>query len=181
MAILPRFLAPHVLPEPPCWSPYCRDAPCSRPLHQPPQLWVPHPSPRQKATPHWLHPGQHTRSHNLTGCQLTASDCPSSCLYQLHTVQNLLRSPMPLLRNQQNLSFLNMYFIVSLAESGLSCGSSNPRCGTQSLVVHGLSSCGTWALLPCGVWGLSSQPEMESASPAVQGGFLTTDVPSRFS
>ena len=40
----------------------------------------------------------------------------------------------------------------------------------------GLSSCGAWVFWPCGMWDLP-RPEMEPVSPALAGGFLTTEPP----
>lgn len=55
MATLPRLLAPRPTM---LLGSCCREAPVHSQLDQPLQLWVPHPSPRQKATLRWLHPGQ---------------------------------------------------------------------------------------------------------------------------
>ena len=40
------------------------------------------------------------------------------------------------------------------------------------------SSCGTWAYLPCGMWNLPG-PGIESLSPELAGGFLTTGPPGK--
>ena len=40
-------------------------------------------------------------------------------------------------------------------------------------VEHGFSSCGSWVCLPRGLWALPG-PGIESAAPALAGGFLTT-------
>ena len=52
--------------------------------------------------------------------------------------------------------------------------------GTQASVVvaHGLSSCGAWALLFCGMWDLPG-PGIEPMSPALAGRFLTTAPPGK--
>ena len=48
-----------------------------------------------------------------------------------------------------------------------------------SLVVElGLSSCGTWAQLPYGMWDLPG-PGVKPVFPALQGGFLTTRPPGK--
>ena len=59
-------------------------------------------------------------------------------------------------------------------------------CGAQALgtwasvvAVHRLSSCGTWAWLPCGMWNLPG-PWTEPVSPPLAGGFLTTGPPGKF-
>ena len=44
--------------------------------------------------------------------------------------------------------------------------------------VHELSSCGTWAYLPRGMWDIPG-PGIKLVSPAPQGGFLTTGSPGR--
>ena len=46
------------------------------------------------------------------------------------------------------------------------------------IVVHGLSSWGALAQLPCGVWGLP-WPGIKLVSPALQDGFLTTGQPGK--
>ena len=46
------------------------------------------------------------------------------------------------------------------------------RCDFRALE-HRLSSCGTWALLPGGMWDLL-EPGMEYLPPALAGGFATT-------
>ena len=43
---------------------------------------------------------------------------------------------------------------------------------------HSLSSCGTQAQLLCSMWGLPG-PGMESVSPALAGGFFTTEPPGK--
>ena len=120
---------------------------------------------------------------NLTGCQLSALDRPSIVsVPAAYCPKALLHSPTPLLRNQQDLSFLNMYFIISLAKSGLSCSSRGPRCGMQLLWLYTGSlvvACGLSCPAACGI--LVPQPKMELTYPVLQGGFLTTEVPSRFS
>ena len=46
-------------------------------------------------------------------------------------------------------------------------------CGLRALERR-LSSCGAWALLLCGMWDLP-RPGPEPVSPALAGGFLTTE------
>ena len=176
MATLPRLLAPRPTM---LLGSCCREAPVHSQLDQPLQLWVPHPSPRQKATLRWLHPGQQPdwlptdmASDRPSIVSVPAAYCPKA----------LLHSPTPLLRNQQNLSFLNTYFITFLAESGLSCGSRDPRHGMQLLWLYTGSevvALGLTCPAACGI--LVPQPKMEPTSPVLQGGVLTTEVPSRFS
>ena len=48
----------------------------------------------------------------------------------------------------------------------------------HGLSVGKLSSCGTRALLPSGMWYLS-RPEIESVSPALVDGFLTIGSPEK--
>ena len=50
-------------------------------------------------------------------------------------------------------------------------------CGSQALE-HGPSSCGTLALLLCGMGDLPG-PGLEPMSPALAGGFLTTATPGK--
>ena len=50
-------------------------------------------------------------------------------------------------------------------------------CSSQALEC-GLSSCGAWASLPQGTWDLPGL-RMEMMSPALAGGFLTTEPPGR--
>ena len=73
-----------------------------------------------------------------------------------------------------------MFFLfVCLAMLGLSYSMRDLRCRAQaSLVVTSvlLSSSGSWACCPAASCGtLVPQPGIESASPAFEGGFLTTD------
>ena len=58
-------------------------------------------------------------------------------------------------------------------------------CATQAqgvqasaVTAHGLSSCGSRAYLPCGVWDLL-RSGIKLVSPALQGGFLTTGPPGK--
>ena len=51
-------------------------------------------------------------------------------------------------------------------------------CGSRALECRP-SSCGTWALLLCGMWDLPG-PGLEPVSPAMAGGFLTTAPPGKF-
>ena len=48
------------------------------------------------------------------------------------------------------------------------------------LWTRGLSTCGTWAYLPCGMWNLSG-PGIKSVSPALEGEFFTTVPPGKSS
>ena len=50
-------------------------------------------------------------------------------------------------------------------------------CGARALERR-LSSCGTRALLLCDMWDLPG-PGLEPASPALAGGFLTTEPPGK--
>ena len=52
------------------------------------------------------------------------------------------------------------------------------RTGFLVVVVHGLSSCGTLAQSPRGVWGLP-WPGIKLVSPTLQDGFLTTGPPGK--
>ena len=49
-------------------------------------------------------------------------------------------------------------------------------CGSRALG-HRLSSCGTWAWLISGVWGLPG-PGIDPVSPALAGRFFTTEPPA---
>ena len=60
---------------------------------------------------------------------------------------------------------------LDAASSGFSC------CGAGALERR-LSSCGTRAQLPCGMWDLPG-PGMGPVSPALVGGFLTTGPPGK--
>ena len=76
-------------------------------------------------------------------------------------------------------------FEISLAVLGLCCstrGFSSCRqqgllscCGAQALE-HGLSSCGTWAQVPRGMWNLP-RGGIKPVFPALVGRFLTTGPP----
>ena len=55
----------------------------------------------------------------------------------------------------------------------MACGLSS--CGSRALEQR-LSSCGTWASLPRGMWDLP-RPGLEPMSPALAGRFLTTVPP----
>ena len=50
-------------------------------------------------------------------------------------------------------------------------------CGSQALE-HRLSTCGAQALLPCSMWDLP-RSEIAPMSPALAGGFLTTEPPGK--
>ena len=50
-------------------------------------------------------------------------------------------------------------------------------CGSRALECR-LSSCGAWAQLLCGKWDLP-RPGLEPMSPALTGGFLTTEPPAK--
>ena len=50
-------------------------------------------------------------------------------------------------------------------------------CGSGALG-HKLNSCGSWALLLCSVWDLPG-PGNEPVSPALAGGFFTTEPPGK--
>ena len=51
------------------------------------------------------------------------------------------------------------------------------NCGFRALK-HRLSSCGTWASLPCSRWDLL-RSGIKCVSPALAGGFLTTEPPEK--
>ena len=65
---------------------------------------------------------------------------------------------------------LGMWAAVVLARRLSSCGS--------RALEHRLSSCGARAQLLCGMWDLP-RPGLESVSPALAGGFLTTAPPGK--
>ena len=52
------------------------------------------------------------------------------------------------------------------------------RVRASAVTAHGLSSCGSRAYLPCGVWDLL-RSGIKLVSPALQGGFLTTGPPGK--
>ena len=56
--------------------------------------------------------------------------------------------------------------------------STGSRHAGSVVVAHGLSSCGSWALLLHGMWDLP-RPGLEPMSPALAGGFLTTAPPGK--
>ena len=64
-----------------------------------------------------------------------------------------------------------------------SCGAQASRvggfscCGAWALE-HRLSSCGVWAWLLCGIWDPPG-PGIEPMSPALAGGFFTTEPPGK--
>ena len=81
-----------------------------------------------------------------------------------------------------------------MAASGLSCSTRDLLCSTQAslVAVPGLSTCGAWAPEHVGsvvvVCGLSCpvacgilvpQPGIKPASPALEGGLLTTGPPGK--
>ena len=73
---------------------------------------------------------------------------------------------------------------VQLQSAGFlfsSCGVGSRERGLCSLQpmdslveAHELSSCGAWALLPCGMWDLSSPTRDRTHVPCIGGGFFTT-------
>ena len=70
-----------------------------------------------------------------------------------------------------------------LVEATLRCSArashcSGFSCGRARALERMLSSCGTRAYLPRGMWDLPG-PGTELASPALQGGFLTTGPPGK--
>ena len=67
-------------------------------------------------------------------------------------------------------SCLGVWAPVTPARGLSSCGSWAPG--------HRLNSCGAQALLHCGMWGLP-RSGMEPVSPALAGGFFTTDPPGK--
>ena len=72
------------------------------------------------------------------------------------------------------------------AGATLRCGAQARRCSLQWFLlfqspgsrVHGLSSCGTWACLPHGMWNLPG-PGIEPVSAALTGAFLTFGPPGK--
>ena len=65
------------------------------------------------------------------------------------------------------------------AEHGLQAhGLQQLQCVGSVVAVRGLSSCGTWAQLLCGMWDLP-RPGIQPMSPALAGGFLTTVPPGK--
>ena len=73
------------------------------------------------------------------------------------------------------------YFFFFFASLGLCCCAwASLQWPTTGSRVHGLSGCGTWAWLwPCSTW--DPWPGIEPASPALEGGFLTTKSPGEIS
>ena len=106
--------------------------------------------------------------------------------------QLCLQPPLP----PEHFIFIYLFIYLFMAASGLSCGAGDLSLwytGFSLVVACGLSSCGTWAICgtrvpermgsvvvarglgcpaACGI--LVPRPGIESASPALQGGFLTT-------
>ena len=81
--------------------------------------------------------------------------------------------------------------LVAVSGATLPCGARASHCGGFSccgaralgtwasvVVARGLSSCGTWAQLLCGMWDLPG-PGLEPVSPALAGRFLTTAPPGK--
>ena len=70
--------------------------------------------------------------------------------------------------------------IVALGFSfgGFSCRARALGALAAETVAQGLSSCGARTWLPCGMWALLG-PGIKLASPALQGGFLTTGSPGK--
>ena len=70
----------------------------------------------------------------------------------------------------------SLRWLLLLQSTGSRCvGFSS--CGSEALE-HRLSSCGAWAQLFCGMWDLP-RPGLEPVSPALAGGFLTTETPEK--
>ena len=57
-------------------------------------------------------------------------------------------------------------------------GRSGFRSCSSWALEHWVNRCGTWALLLCGMWNLPVSG-IEPASPALQGGFFTTELPGK--
>ena len=57
-------------------------------------------------------------------------------------------------------------------------GRSGFRSCSSWALEHWVNHCGTWALLLCGMWNLPVSG-IEPASPALQGGFFTTELPGK--
>ena len=71
---------------------------------------------------------------------------------------------------------LSLWWLLLLqSTSSRACGPTS--CGSQALE-HKLSSCGTQAYLLCGIWDLP-RPGIEPMSPALAGGFFTTEPPGK--
>ena len=61
---------------------------------------------------------------------------------------------------------------------GFSCGAQAVGAQPSVVVAHGLSICVTWAPLLHGMWDLP-RPGIEPVSPALKGGFSTTEPPEK--
>ena len=87
---------------------------------------------------------------------------------------------------------LSLWHTGSRARGLSSCGTQAPECAGSVVAACGLSSCGVWALehvgsvvvahglscpAACGI--LIPQPGIKPASPASEGGFLTTGPPGK--
>ena len=82
-----------------------------------------------------------------------------------------LRCCMPAFSSSGKPRLLSICCVRASHCSGFSC------CRAQALECR-LSSCGTWAQLPRGMWNLLS-PGMGPVSPALAGGFLNTRPPGK--
>ena len=78
-----------------------------------------------------------------------------------------------------------MQAFPSCRKQGLfsSCGARAPHCSgfsccREQALQHRLSSCGTGALMSCSLWDLP-RPGIEPKSPALAGGFFTTEPPGK--
>ena len=85
---------------------------------------------------------------------------------------------------EQGLLFIVVHRLL-IAVSSLVAEHGVQACGLQQLqhagsvvVAHGLSSCGSWAQLLCGIWDLP-RPGIEPMSPAVTGRLLTIVPPGK--
>ena len=79
----------------------------------------------------------------------------------------------------------NLCILLFLAAVGLHCSvwafcSCSVWTGAQASRCYGFFCCGSWAQLPCGMWGvLVPEPGIELVSPALAGRFWTTRPPGK--
>ena len=75
----------------------------------------------------------------------------------------------------QSTGFSLRWLLLLRSTGNRTCGFSS--CNSQ-LLEHSLNSCGSWAQLPCSLWSLPGSGT-EPVSPALPGGFFTTEPPGR--